>query len=360
MTLKSNGYQTISNGKVYHHAQDDKKAWNEIWRPDSGNRGYLLRENQDLNTGDNRGRAYEKASVVDTAYADGKIASKGISDLRKLKKSGQPFFLALGFMKPHLPFTAPAKYWDMYDGQNITLPENYVQPASTPSKAFHNFGELRNYHGIPKTGPIDDELAKKLIHGYYACVSYIDAQIGRVLKELENLGLAENTIVVLWGDHGWNLGDHQIWCKHSTFESSLRTPLLMKVPNLTTGKRNSNIVEYIDVYPSLCELTGIEKPEHLEGVSLVPLIRGQQTEKDYAVSKFKDAVALIKGNLFYTEWINSDGVANERMLFDHSNDPLELDNLAEKPAHQTVVADLAKELREKWGDDFFKENNIKE
>ena len=353
LILKNNGYTTISNGKIYHHENDDSSAWNEIWHPSTKGNYYALKGNSDLSDVDDRGPAYEYANVADSVYSDGKIANKGIQDLRKLKKDGEPFFLALGFMKPHLPFNAPTKYWDMYNAKDIKLPENYIQPESTPSQAFHNFGELRNYYGIPKgKEPLNDVLAKTLMHGYYACVSYIDAQIGRVLKELEDLGLAENTIVVLWGDHGWNLGNHQLWCKHVTFESSLRTPLIVKVPKLTKGQRNNNIVEYIDVYPTLCDLTGVEKPNHLEGVSLLPIFNGKDLNKDYAVSKFKDAVTLIKGNLFYTEWINDLGEPRARMLFDHTNDPLELDNLAEKPEYQQKVEELALELREKWGKDF--------
>lgn len=352
-TLKNNGYTTISNGKIYHQGDDDKDAWHDIWHPNTKGNFYALKANSDLRTDDNRGPAYEMAEVADSVYSDGKIANKGISDLRKLKKEGEPFFLALGFMKPHLPFNAPTKYWKMYDEKKIELPENYLQPESTPSEAFHNFGELRNYYGIPKgKKPISDELAKKMIHGYYASVSYVDAQIGRVLQELDDLGLAENTIVVLWGDHGWNLGNHKLWCKHVTFESSLRTPLLVKVPSITKGEKNKNIVEYIDVYPTICDLTGVEKPTHLEGVSLSPLFIGKTVDKDYAVSKFKDAVTLIKGNLFYTEWTNDLGEPYARMLFDHTNDPLELDNLAEKEAYQNQVNALAKDLRTRWGKDF--------
>lgn len=357
--FKKNGYTTVSNGKIFHDKQDDSKAWNSIWRPEGNNMDYKLEENIRLNSDDDgiRGAAYEMAEVGDSVYFDGKIANKGIEDLRKLKNSDAPFFLALGFMKPHLPFNAPAKYWDVYDRKDIVLPENYLQPETTPEIAFHNFGELRKYHGIPKKGFVDDELAKNLIHGYYACVSYVDAQIGRVLKELEDLGLANSTIVVLWGDHGWNLGNHKIWCKHSTFESSLHSPLLVKVPGTTKGKRSEGIVEYIDVYPSLCELAQIKLPQHLEGKSFVPQLKGSRGEKDYAISKFKDAVALIKGDLFYTEWTDDHGKPYARMLFDHKTDPLELDNLAEKEAYSTVVQQLSKELRANWGKDFL--NDVK-
>ncbi|MEN8703194.1 MAG: sulfatase-like hydrolase/transferase, partial [Polaribacter sp.] len=264
------------------------------------------------------------------------------------------FFLALGFMKPHLPFNAPKKYWDLYDRNQIELPKSHIQPKSTPKKAFHNFGELRNYGNIPRRGKISKALAKELIHGYYACVSYVDAQIGLVLDELKRLELDDDTIVILWGDHGWNLGDHKLWCKHSTFETALKTPLVIKVPGKTKGQKTEAITEYIDIYPSLAELVGLQIPKTLDGKSFVPIINGEQSKKDWAVSKFKDAVTLIKGDLFYTEWTDDKGVAYERMLFDHKTDPLELDNLAEKPAYQEKVKELAAELREKWGKDFLK------
>lgn len=353
MLLKNNGYKTISNGKIYHHQNDDAQAWDEIWQPD-GKYGYATEEYRDIRANTYRGMPMENAQVPDSAYKDGKLALKAIEDLKKLKDGEDPFFLALGFYKPHLPFTAPKKYWDLYDRASIQLPENYIQPASTPQKAFHNFGELRNYENIPKKGVLEEALAKELIHGYYACVSYIDAQIGLVLDELDRLDLSKNTIVVLWGDHGWNLGDHQLWCKHCTFESSLHVPLILKVPGKTKGKTTNAITEYVDLYPSICDLTGIEKPAHLEGESLIPLIQGGKRKKDYAVSKFKDAVTLIKGQLFYSEWIDDQGTAYARMLFDHSTDPLELDNLAEKEAYQSTVKELSTELRQKWGADFFK------
>lgn len=356
-TFKKSGYKTVSIGKVYHNSKDDKAAWDDIWHPGFENRGYVLPENIKYNQKGDNGPAYEMADVLDTAYADGKIANKAIADINALSKSNQPFFLAVGFMKPHLPFTAPKKYWDLYDSNDIQLPKNFSQPESTPSKAFHSYGELRQYQDIPKRkeGDVDEEQAKTLIHGYYAAVSYVDAQIGRVLQELDRLGLSENTIVVLWGDHGWNLGNHKIWCKHSTFESSLRTPLFLKVPGKTKGQHSKDIAEFIDIYPTLCDLTKIEKPKHLEGISLKPILEGKRSDKDYAVSKFKDAVALIKGDLFYTEWLNEKGEIQERMLFDHSTDPWELENLAEQASHKATVKQLSKELREKWGDEFYKE-----
>ena len=356
--FKNHGYHTISNGKISPHQDDDKNAWHEVWRPAHRNasswRDYLTRENIEIEAdGSTRGLPYEKADVADTAYFDGRIAAKAIEDLKKLKEKGDPFFLAVGFLKPHLPFNAPAKYWEMYDPEKITLPDNYLQPETTPMEAFHNSGELRAYANIPKKGLVPDEMAKKLLHGYYTCVSYTDALIGKLLGTLEELELDKNTIVILWGDHGWNLGDHQMWCKHCNFESSLHVPLLIKAPAQTTGKRSDAIVEYIDIYPSLCELAGLPIPEHTDGESFVPLIKGETRQKDFAISKFKDGVTIVKDNLFYTEWLDNDDQVKARMMFDHTNDPLELNNLAEQPAYQEKVNELSKLLRDNWSDDFF-------
>ena len=303
MLFKQNGYKTISNGKIYHHLKDDSLAWDNIWFPDGNIRDYQLEQNKLITEKPGYGYPVENVDVNDGAYFDGRIANKGIEDLKKLKNSDEPFFLALGFMKP-------------------------------------------------QKGHLSDDFAKELIHGYYACVSYLDAQIGKVLQELEDLGLAESTTVILWGDHGWNLGDHQLWCKHSTFETALKTPLLIKVPGKTKGTKTEAITEYIDIYPSLVELVGLEAPKTIEGKSLLPIINGEKSNKNWAVSKFKDAVTLIKGDLFYTEWTDDEGVAYARMLFDHKTDPLELDNLAEKPEYQETVKELALELRAKWGKDF--------
>jgi arylsulfatase A-like enzyme len=356
MHFKNNGYTTISNGKVYHHAKDDQEAWDEVWRPKGRytGRDYLLEENVALDSREGtRGFPYEKAVVTDTAYKDGKIAAKSIEDLKKLKKAGKPFFLAVGFMKPHLPFNAPAKYWDLYDSTQISLPENYAQPESTPREAFHNFGELRNYSGVPESGPVSEELANKLIHGYYACVSYTDAQIGKLLHTLEELELEENTIVVLWGDHGWNLGDHMLWCKHCNFESSLHVPLMVKAPGKTSGQRSEHITEYIDVYPSLCELAGLPLPDHLDGESFVGDIEGKERADDYAICKYHDGVTIVKGNYFYTEYLGEDHNPIARMLFDHTTDPLEMNNLAEQAEYREVADELHTMLRARWGDDFF-------
>jgi iduronate 2-sulfatase len=354
--FRNNGYATISNGKIYHHKNDDISAWDVIWGPEitTSWRDYLTAENIMLDTGSiSRGYPYEKADVHDTAYFDGKTTQKSINDLRTLASGNKPFFLAVGFVKPHLPFNAPSKYWEMYDPATISLPENYVQPETTPRAAYHNFGELRAYAGVPKEGPVSLEMANKLIHGYYACVSFIDAQVGKLLDALKELELDQNTIVVLWGDHGFNLGDHQLWCKHCNFKSSLQVPLIIKVPGQTNGKKTDAITEFIDIYPSLCELAGLPVPKTVDGESFVPLMKGVERNKDFAISKFGDGVTLVRGTYAYTEWLDQNNNVRARMLFDHKNDPLELDNLAEKPEFRKVVMEMSKFLHENWGKDFF-------
>ena len=214
---------------------------------------------------------FERADVTDTPYKDGKTAEKLYSDLPKLKDLDKPFFLAAGFLKPHLPFNAPVKYWKLYDGK-VQLPNNNFIPENAPAESMHTFGELRAYADIPAKGPVSDEMAYDLIQGYYACVSYTDAQVGKVLDALEELELEQSTIVILWGDHGWNLREHGLWCKHCNYETSLHTPLILKVPGTKQVASTSQIVEYVDIYPTLCELSGLSLPAHLEGASFTELL----------------------------------------------------------------------------------------
>lgn len=360
-----NGYATISNGKIFHHKEDEESAWDEIWSAKSNpGADYVSAENQALvKVEGQRGKPYEDVATSDLDYKDGKMALKIIEDLRKFKKSGKPFFLTMGVHKPHLPFNAPKKYWDMYDSTKIQLPNNYSQPETTPKVAFHNSGELRTYNSVPAKGIVSDAMAKKLIHGYYACVSYIDAQIGSVLEELERSGMDKNTIVVLIGDHGWNLGDHQMWNKHCTFSSSLTTPLIIKVPQKTSGQRIKDVVEFVDIFPTLTELTKLKNPKTLNGESLLPLIESKKRAKNFAISRWSNGWTIIKDQLYYTEWIDEKDKRTTHMLFDHKTDALELNNVAEKPEYAAKITELAELLRKNRGADFdvdrrkIKENN---
>ena len=355
--FKNNGYYTISNGKIFHHQEDRKESWDENWRPQVVTtwRDYQLPENIALDSGGRlRGPAYECGDVDDSAYFDGKIANKSINDLRKLKQSGKPFFLAVGFLKPHLPFNAPKKYWDLYDYNNIHIPDNYIPSESIPRKALHNWGELRAYSGIPAKGPLKDSAARKLIQGYYACVSYTDSQIGKVMDALKELGLDENTIVILFGDHGWNLGEHGLWCKHCNFYTSLRSTLIVKVPGMTTGSRANALVEYIDIYPTLSELCHLDPPGHLEGRSFVPVLKNPDLSgKEFVISKWFDGLTISRMDYAYTEWRDSNDSIYENMLFDHRIDIGENNNLSKSGDFEKEVNDLSEELFQNRGADFF-------
>jgi len=347
--FKNNGYHTISNGKIFHHRTDCLDSWSEDpYRPKGPWRNYQLKENIKLEKkiSPKRGPAFESADVPDNAYFDGMIADKGISDLRRLKNMDKPFFLALGFFKPHLPFNAPKKYWDLYKREEIDLADNPFRPKGAPDAALHNWGELRAYHNIPPKGPLSEDMARTLIHGYYACVSYTDAQIGRVLKELDRLGLRDNTIVILWGDHGWNLGEHGLWCKHCNFETSLHSPLIVRAPKIKAGSRSNALTEYLDIYPSLCQLCELPLPGHLQGKSFVPLLKNPNIPWKKAVfSRYFKGDSVKTDRYRYTEWRDKTNKVYARMLYDHSVDLVENVNISERPENKQIVKKMSRMIQ---------------
>jgi len=222
-----------------------------------------------------RGAATECADVPDSTYGDGRIADEAVRRLASAaKKPDEPFFMAVGFHKPHLPFVAPKKYWDLYDRSDFEPDKITRPPEGAPDFAPTNWSELRQYSDIPDTGPLPPERQRELIHGYHAATSYMDAQLGRVIAELDRTGLAKNTIIVLWGDHGWHLGDHGMWCKHTNYEQAAHLPLMVVAPGVTkAGTRVRGLVETVDLYPTLCELAGLPAPAGLDGASLLPVLR---------------------------------------------------------------------------------------
>jgi iduronate 2-sulfatase len=283
-----------------------------------------------------RGAAYESADVPDETYADGKIAAEAIKRLQAAKERQEPFYIAVGFLKPHLPFCAPKKYWDLYDPAAFKLAERTTPPDGAPAYAPTNWGELRNYANVPDKGPISEEGQRTLIHGYYAAVSYMDAQLGRVLDELDRLGQAANTIIVLWGDHGWHLGDHGMWSKHSNYEQAARQPLIIVAPGTAKpGGRTGHLVETVDIYPTLCELAGVKAPTNLEGRSVVPALKDPSAPtKEFIFHVFPRGERL--GRAVRTEqhrlveW-KVPGAAPETAeleLYDYKSDPGETRNLA--------------------------------
>ncbi len=353
--FKQNKYYTVGLGKVYH--LDDDQSWNEsaLTLQTARVPKYLTEVNkQHASVGAiKNGPAFEKADVADTAYIDGKLALRSIEYLRKLKD--QPFFLAVGFHRPHLPFNAPQKYWNLYDPEKINVPDT-VPPKNAPSYATTNWEELRNYQDIPSKGNLTAELSRQLIHGYYASVSYVDAQVGVVLNELKRLKLDKNTIVVLWGDHGWKLGEYGDWTKHTNFELDTRTPLIISVPGMKNKiKTTKSLVEFVDIYPTLCELTGLPMPSNLQGNSVVPLLHHPEQEfKSAAFSQYPRGKNIIGYTMRtdryrFTQWVNktSNTIAATE-LYDHKNDSKELVNVAHEPDQANIVKELSLILAKGW------------
>lgn len=363
--FKNNGYKTISNGKVFHDQEDHAQSWDVNWRlqkkDSEGYNNYLLPENIRLQKeGDQRGPSYEASEVPDSAYNDGKLALKTIQDIKGLKDAEKPFFLAVGFAKPHLPFNAPQKYWDLYSRADFspTAQENW--PENAPNKAFHRFGELRTYHGIPQEGPVDDSLSVTLQHGYYAAVSYVDQLIGMVLDALDESGLRENTVVVLWGDHGWNLGEHGLWCKHCNFKTSLHAPLIISAPDIPKRKSVESLVEFIDIYPTIAELSGLPIPGTVKGKSLVPVLENPEAHhKDFVISQFQKGLTIKTEQYAYTEWRDDDDTLLAKMLYDHMEDPTESNNLAIDPKYAGIIDSLSSLMMANRGSDYLVDTAVK-
>ena len=368
--FENNGYEIWAAGKIYHHGIDYdvqfENAYQKVETEQVG-RGYLskkslkiveeydawYRENRNQ-SGGGRGPAFEWPDVPDNAYHDGKMTDMAIEKFTNLKTSDKPFFMAVGYKKPHLPFNAPKKYWDMYDVNEIKQADNPYHPKNVSEYFDYNFGELRNYYGIPKgNAAFSDTLNKTLKHGYYACVSYIDAQIGRLLDGLKENGLDENTIVILWGDHGWKLGEHDMWCKHTQFHLDNHVPMIVKAPGQTAAKTDA-LVEFVDIYPSLCEMAGLELPDHLQGTSFVPLIENPDKKwKEGVLSYWPESnrtnpEKVVMGYTVqtdryrYTEWVrvNTDELL-ARDLFDHRTDPKENASIANDPANEELMQKLS-------------------
>ncbi|MHC4996329.1 MAG: sulfatase, partial [Planctomycetota bacterium] len=300
--LIANGYETVYTGKVYHgQYTDEEKSWSRkparnrmTVKPPVG--GYALKENLERRNADMKrmlakygeaarrglasGPPYESADVPDHAYSDGYNTLLAIETMKDmLAKNDKPFFLGLGFKKPHLNWVAPKKYWDMYDRDKIPMATQVNAPKDGAAMGLHASFELRVRTGVPKIGPIGDDLSRTLKHAYLACVSYVDAQIGRMIAALEEAGERDNTIIIVWSDHGWHLGDMGVWGKATNYEIATRVPMILwtsDMPESTRGQKTDALVELVDMYPTLCDLVGIEQPDHLEGYSFKPLIEAPQ------------------------------------------------------------------------------------
>lgn len=319
----------------------------------------------------------ESADVPDYAYNDGANILQAKDILSQLSKSNQPFFFAVGIAKPHLPFVAPKKYWDLYKREEMPLAKFQEQSKNPVAVAYHNAGELRGYTDIPPltsftdqkpygiTLPVDKQ--KELIHGYYAAISYTDANVGRLLDALDSLGLTKNTIIILWGDHGWHLGDHNLWCKHTNFEEATRAPLIIAAPGFKPSKTSSQ-TEHIDIFPTLCDLAGVNIPATLDGKSLVPLMKNPAaTVKEYSVSQYPRSNATAENERLgyadanamgysirtkqyrYTIWMNNGFRSNKPFdnkliigteLYDYKKDPLEKVNVANDRKYAAITKQM--------------------
>ena len=332
--FKSNDYFTLSLGKISHHTNDSPESWSiPAWRGEKNWRDYQTKENIfAAKTNDNNGaaKAFEIGENLNDDYGDTKMVNKAIEKLDELTEKEQPFFMALGFLKPHLPFNAPKKYWDLYNEKDIELASNRFQPENSPDISMHKYGELRKYTNIPSDFNLDvpDSTQKKLIHGYYACVSYIDDEIGKLIKHLKKLEIYDNSIIVLWGDHGWQLGEHNLWAKHCNYQTSLKVPLLIKYPKQKTQKRIRSVVELLDIYPTLCELSNIDKPNHLQGKSLLT-INKLDPENLNGYTKYHKGETITTIEKSYTEWRNKDNnYLKTNMMYDLVKDPDENTNIS--------------------------------
>jgi iduronate 2-sulfatase len=366
--FRKHGYRAEALGKVFHsgHAcHDDQASWSvpafkdlviEYVDPASKPGGILTREEglfANLGAQDESGRlrprgpAWENPDVPDEAYADGRVAAEAVRRLRAAAAApDQPFFMALGIARPHLPFSVPKKYWDLHDPEKLPQAGRGRAPDGAPPEALKTGGEIAAYAPVPEHGPYPPELKRNLVHGYYAAASYADAQIGRVLDALDETGLAARTIVVVWGDHGYLLGELGMWTKHVNYELANRIPLVIRAPGVAAGA-TSQPAESVDLFPTLAELCGLPAPtgpQPIDGASLVPVLRDPAARvRDHAYHCFKRkrlGRAIRTEHHRLVEWRNpgepESAAAIE--LYDYRGGPVESVNLA--AARPDLVAEL--------------------
>ena len=353
---KHGGYITQSIGKVFHigHGNEgDPQSFTlphlkdkviEYLDTTSTQGGQLTREealftNQKLDQIRSlpRGAAFESPEAADEDYADGRVA---VETIKRLKNTKNPFFIAAGFVRPHLPFSAPKKYWDMHDPAKLPMPVFEKLPANSPKVAHKRGGEIAAYDPVPEgdAAVFSPDLKRRLIHGYYASASYVDAQIGKVIDELDRSGLSENTLIVLWGDHGFHLGDLGIWTKHTNYEQANRIPLLLIAPGVTKpGSSTRQLAESVDIFPTLAELAGLPAPtgpQPIDGISLVPVLKNPAARvRDHAYHCFpkqKMGRAIRTESHRLIEWKKPGAPPEsaELELYDYTADSHETQNIA--------------------------------
>jgi len=358
-----NGYQSEGMGKIYHTGHgnsNDTLSWsNDHWK---ANKIVKVREPKQAGDTmyletcypkvDGKRIAWYNSPMPEEMHDDALTTTHAIERMEALKDSS--FFLAVGLQKPHLPFVAPKKYWDLYDVNQFKIPS--IEKPEVPDYAFANWGELRKYHNMPAEGYMKDEDATNLIHGYHACVSFVDAQVGRLVAKLKELDLYDNTIIVLWGDHGWKLGDYGEWCKHTNYEIDTRIPVIIRSPgkDAVRGVKSDAIIETVDIYPTLCELAGLEKPNHLQGSSFSEALFDENFNWDeIALSQYPRTTTIDNEKVLlmgytmrtadyrFTKWVNKKtGETIESELYDHTSAHSELENLANNSDYKALLEKL--------------------
>jgi len=377
----ANGYDTVSVGKVYHNNSDDPKSWTRRYTDtfnekmfvcDGWAAGYQLEENQKgrtfSKTGRNLAPITESVDAPDNAYPDGISADNAVAELKKQSKAKKPLFLAVGFYRPHLPWVAPKKYWDMYKREDIDLAKNPHFPKGAITR--NDWGDLRHYgdkevnaanvsHAVaPEKFPVlSEKKQREFVHGYWASVSFLDAQIGRILDTLNEQGLADKTIVVLLSDHGWQLGEHRLWSKCSNYEEAIRVPLLVAAPGITKGGKTDALTELVDIYPTLCELTALAIPEHTEGVSLLPLLKDPtRSWKTAAFNKWGGATSMRTDRYRLTVYSKAMPKGGRYQLpntgryeiYDYQTDSAGDVNIADQPENKELLGKLIKQMEAGW------------
>lgn len=361
--FKQHGYRTQSIGKIYHDpaALKDPISWSvpETMGVTTKFGKYVLDSNLAQEHGW-KSTATERANAPSVAYIDGMVNDAAIQILNKIKD--KPFFLAVGYRRPHLPFSAPEQFWALYDRKKLPMPVNPKPPVNVPRLALTNSRELRGYTDVPDSGAISYDETQKLLHGYYASISFVDSLVGRLLHELDQLGLTKNTAIVFVSDHGYHLGEEGLWGKCTDFEAGTRVPLIIASPSQKQkGTKTNALVELVDIYPTLTDVSGLAIPKGLEGISIKPLLDNPDiTWKKAAFSQFprpwpykkepKIMGYTVRTNNFrYTEWQDfKTGKIKARELYDHRNDSLETDNVVSKKKYQHQVKKLHQLLHDGW------------
>lgn len=396
------GYYTVNIGKIFHNFMPDSISWDEPdlrpypyntepHRNRDGETYWYTKESKAIQEaarnkllkkvdsphelyadGWNHGPAIEVADLPDSIYYDDKQTTLALETLKRIKDKTRPFFMGLGYYRPHLPFVVPKKYWDLYPKGSVSPPPNPKLPKNVPVMSSSSNYELRAYHtqhkiNRPEDAPLPKQYVDSLRRGYYASVSFIDAQVGRIIEGLKEMGIYKNTIIVLWGDHGWKLGDHNGWGKQTNFRIDTHTPLIIKTANQKTGKRIKALSELVDIFPTICDLAGVEKAEYFQGTSLKTLFKNPNHPwKDAVFSQFRRRARMSRDGheymgysmqtkrYHYVEWYTWDNSTKTRgdfaaaELYDHEVDFYETKNIAQNPDNTVLVRELSKKLNEGW------------